>query len=692
MVSPFARRIDSTSFKTLTVVSLGFQAVLAFALAWLAWLAWSDLASTRLSLTANRMADRVIEAAAQQALERGATATAISNPGAAPAALKQRIETFRRVGDAAWTEAEHIAGELARDSSTPARFGDLLAQAREDRAALAKARADADAVLGGQGRGLNAEQWIRVATNAIKSGARLRQITFSHRKIRPEISYANQVIKQQLWLASEFAGQERANVSALINSNVPAVSSRLNLLRGLRATVDENLGEVLRLKTAADLAPPIASAIEDMERRFLREFEFVRRTVLADAEQEKDDGAARHYSLSAEEWFNASTQGIDSILAVATAVSAASTAEVEALLAASQRRLILTSLGLAITLMAMIAFVGMLLRKLRRLETLQQTMASLAGDEGDLTCRLDAGSGDELGRTAAAFNAFVGKLQDITRDALAGVGEVGQAVSTVARDAESLSQRAAEQARTAAAASGLVERMAAEIAQMADFSRETAEVSRNEESKAAEGDTVVQRFAAEMEAIATSFTETTDNVSALGRRSEQIGSVASTIKEIADQTNLLALNAAIEAARAGEQGRGFAVVADEVRKLAERTTSATAEIATMIASIQAGTSEVLSGISANRERLGHGVDVARKTASTLQEIRSDSKQVLEKVRSIATATEAQRQHGEEVRRNVEAITAIARENGQSADQTSAAARRLDEVARALADLLGRFRV
>ena len=195
-----------------------------------------------------------------------------------------------------------------------------------------------------------------------------------------------------------------------------------------------------------------------------------------------------------------------------------------------------------------------------------------------------------------------------------------------------------------------------------------------------------------MQAIADSVRESAETITELGKRSDEIGEIIGVIDDIADQTNLLALNAAIEAARAGEQGRGFAVVADEVRKLAERTTKATAEIAGMIKGIQKDTSGAVSSMEEGTKQVEAGMELAVKAGDSLTSIVSVVSEVQKMIEQIATASDEQSAAAEQISGNVGNIASVSKQSAQSAEQMAATAEELNRQTDALNELVSRFKL
>jgi methyl-accepting chemotaxis protein len=220
----------------------------------------------------------------------------------------------------------------------------------------------------------------------------------------------------------------------------------------------------------------------------------------------------------------------------------------------------------------------------------------------------------------------------------------------------------------------------------------TSETAKRAKVAAEQGGTVVEETVKGMNRIALVVNQSAQTVKALGRSSDQIGEIIGVIDDIADQTNLLALNAAIEAARAGEQGRGFAVVADEVRKLAERTTKATKEIAGMIKQIQGETSGAVSAMEEGTKEVEQGKELADKAGVSLKQIVEVSQQVTDMVAQIAVASEEQSSASEQISKNVEAISTVTGETANATQQISRAAEDLNRLTENLQQLVGKFRL
>ncbi len=316
----------------------------------------------------------------------------------------------------------------------------------------------------------------------------------------------------------------------------------------------------------------------------------------------------------------------------------------------------------------------------------------IAQGEGDLTQRLPVDSNDEVGKLAKGFNQFVQKIHDIIAEVAGATGEVSAAATEIAASSEQMASGMRQQTEQTTQVSSAVEEMSSTVVEVARKSADAAGTAEGAGQQANEGGQVVSQTVEGMRAIADVVNQSAAAINELGKRGEQIGQIIEVINDIADQTNLLALNAAIEAARAGEHGRGFAVVADEVRKLAERTTQATEEVAESIKAIQEETNAAVQRMGSGTERVTEGVSLAEQAGHSLQKIVEGSKNVATMIQSIAAASEEQSSAAEQISRNVESINAVTRESAEGANQAAAAASQLSTKAEQLQRLVGQFKI
>ena len=326
------------------------------------------------------------------------------------------------------------------------------------------------------------------------------------------------------------------------------------------------------------------------------------------------------------------------------------------------------------------------------LNRMKMMLQDIAEGEGDLTKKLDASSKDELGDVSRLFNTFVDKLRGIISQIANTSGQVSTAASQMRTTAEQIATGSEEVASQSASVATAGEEMAATSGDIAQNCQMAAEGAQRASRSASDGAMVVERTILVMSQIADKVKESANTVESLGSRSDQIGAIIGTIEDIADQTNLLALNAAIEAARAGEQGRGFAVVADEVRALAERTTRATKEIGEMIKAIQRETKGAVTAMEQGVLQVQEGTSEAGKSGTALQEILQQINDVAMQVNQIATAAEEQTATTNEISNNMHQITDVVQQTSQGAHQSATAAAQLNKNAEELQRLVRQFRL
>lgn len=351
-----------------------------------------------------------------------------------------------------------------------------------------------------------------------------------------------------------------------------------------------------------------------------------------------------------------------------------------------------TSIAALLIVIGLSSLVGIMLTRSIAPPVLAATEALERVAEKDLTVKVDVQSTDEIGRLGVALNLSIDAMCEVLESVAKGAETLSSATSELSvRAAQSSGNANTQREKTnqIAAASHEMTATIGEISQNADAA---VNASRNSGQQAKQGSQVVQTTAGTMNKIADTTGSVGERIGELAKRAEEIGKVVTVIREISEQTNLLALNAAIESARAGEHGRGFAVVAGEVRRLAERTKTATEEIASTIGNIQSETYATLEMMQGSTGEVNEGMAETNRALASLEEILNSTTQVEHMIHLIATAATEQTAASKEISESVSHISQLSLENAQAAEETSEACRSLSELASELDGTIQQFRI
>ncbi|MDR1462490.1 MAG: methyl-accepting chemotaxis protein [Azoarcus sp.] len=341
-------------------------------------------------------------------------------------------------------------------------------------------------------------------------------------------------------------------------------------------------------------------------------------------------------------------------------------------------------------MVACVALALFLIKSITRpLSGVQLAMTEIEASR-DFTRRVPVASKDEVGQAALAFNLLLTSLQEAFKNILAHVDRLTGITEELTEHASGVAQNSTAASESTSAMAAAVEEMSVSITHVSDNAKDTLNVSKHTGDLSQQGSNVIRDTVTRMREMAQSVESSSATIAELGKQSEQISSIVQVIKDVADQTNLLALNAAIEAARAGEQGRGFAVVADEVRKLAERTSAATGEIASMISAIQESSHSAVRAMSHAAEQVEQSVNLADRAGSAIADIQQGAEIVRNHVNDITSALTEQGIASQSIAQQVERVARAAEENSVKAHHAAGALEKIKAMAQGVRTAIGQF--
>ena len=359
---------------------------------------------------------------------------------------------------------------------------------------------------------------------------------------------------------------------------------------------------------------------------------------------------------------------------------------------ALSRSVIILGASIVTVLVCVALFIIFLRLIVGSIGTLKDQLDNIAQGEGDLTQRVPVENNDDLGRLAASFNQVLANLQGM-------IGTIQTLSQDLGKEATQLSAAASDNKDGVTRQSDLISMVAtamnemqSAIEEVAGNASRAADVTRHAQETSEKGGRIIHDSSAQVQTLAEQILKAVEVIRKLSEDSQNITSVLDVIRGVAEQTNLLALNAAIEAARAGEQGRGFAVVADEVRTLAQRTQQSTEDIQRMITTLQAGVADIVSVMETGSEQAGETERLATEAEKELKIILESMNDIMEVNASVASATEEQTQVVEEINRNIVNINELASEGSRRSERINDISATLDSYANNLRQQTGRFRV
>jgi methyl-accepting chemotaxis protein len=340
-----------------------------------------------------------------------------------------------------------------------------------------------------------------------------------------------------------------------------------------------------------------------------------------------------------------------------------------------------------------IALLGMLIRMLiQPLHVMTRAMADIADGEGDLTKRLIIQNNDEFGVLGTAFNRFVERIHGSIREVSSATGQVNEVALRVVAASNSSMYNSDQQASRTSSVAAAINQLGAAAQEIARNAAQASSQASDARNLAEDGQQVVERSIAAMNQLSSMLSASSSNIESLNSKTVNIGQILEVITSISQQTNLLALNAAIEAARAGEAGRGFAVVADEVRNLAHRTQESAQQVQTMIEELQVGARESVSTMSDSQRHSQDSVVIANLAGERLNSVTLRIGEIDGMNQSVATATEEQTAVVESINMDITEINTLNQEGVENLQSTLRACVDLEQQAARLKQLVGSFRI
>jgi methyl-accepting chemotaxis protein len=672
----------SVTKKLILLLSLPFVGLIIYSVlsAQQSYREWKNLAETEALM---KFATSVGNLIHHLQIERGSTAGFVQSKGER---FAKELPAFRIETDNNLAIYKENYAELVKEASLPESFhADVNASLKK-----------LESIRDHRNAATQLQLAVPVATGFYTNTiADLLEIIPEISRLTKEVAIAQRLTTYHTFLdAKEHAGQERALLTAVFAANKieqPQYQAFLKLV----TAQDEHIEGFEDSATDAELAMfknKMAGAIaEDVDALRKKVMDKVSLDCICARKATNDKTVDQGFGVEPTKWFAIATARINAMKEVEGFV-AKHIVEVAADRASQSRTALAINLGFGFIVTLLTLGLGLwIVRNISAsIHMLHETIVRVQSSN-DLTQRAVVSGKDEIAQIGEAFNLLMGSMQGIIRNVSESAERVRQSASQVAASTSHVSSGSQAQSEAAASIAATMEQMTVSIDQVAEHASEAHNSSLENGSLSSKGSEVILQVVNDMRRIADTVNQSSVIIQDLGKQSDEIYTIVQVIKDIADQTNLLALNAAIEAARAGEQGRGFAVVADEVRKLAERTSQSTRVIAEIVGKIQGGTKNAVSSMETGVSQVNQGVELAGQAGEAISQISSGAQKVSHAASDISAAIQEQSVASTDIAKNVERVAQMSDENHAAIQEVASAAHNLENLAEELESAVRKFK-
>jgi len=664
-------RFNQGDFSTKVMISVLLMSLVTLCLSSLVFFKFSqplEQEAKQLEI-ATKAADYLIRGSANQAVERGLTLAALKvsrKKGELSAEYLNKIKAYRRLSESDYQQALQQLGFLKEAEYDFFLFDEEIKNFKDRLQDLNNLRVKVDRALSDGSIVVRGEHWISVSTALILEGADLRKVLFNaHDKIS-QVRQLNLVGKQIIWRLTEFAGRERALIGDIISTNRVLSNRNYNQLAYFRGVIDQSLRDVQHLiipiinhyrsmeNQHQGFEEKSTAALNDFNHIFLDEYEAYRIELITSLE----NYTASEVSASLEEWMTQSTRAIDAVHKLAEIISLITEEEVVKTSEYAELAIYLSIILLVFSIVVPLIVLNIIRVFRNQLIHLENEIVSAAKDNR-IELDIDTTGNNEVSRIAQAMESIFSGFFDTSNKIAKTAMSLSVSAEELSHFSDQSTQSVRQQKHEIVEAVACMSEIEESTHRVAHHAEETVQVACNSNDYAETGNRLVKQVREEINGLVQSVKSAVDIIRNLEQDSGDIAEILSSIKTISDQTNLLALNAAIEAARAGEHGRGFAVVADEVRALSTKTRQSTNEIHEIVERFQSNVEQAVERMEYSSQKATTVVETTSKAAQALDDIDQSVVRIGEMNRDIESIVQEQRQNVISINKNINHILSTA---------------------------------